>query len=471
MDINGNRDQTGPSHMNLLPFSSARLTFWLLLALVLLLSACATPQSRDWSTLAAHTTEVRTDIEHWTTANGVRAYYVHAPELPMVDVRVVFDAGSARDGEQPGIALLTNALLDQGAGERDADAIAEGLEGQGAQMGSGAERDMAWLTLRSLNDPALLDPALDLFGQVLTQPRFAPADVERERQRMLVGLQYKEQRPGDVAERAFFRALYGDHPYASPKDGTPESVRNLRAADLRAFYERYYVARNTVIAVVGDLDRARAERLVDELTAGLAPGEPAQALPAVADLEAPITERVRVSASQSHVLMGAPGTSRTDPDYFTLYVGNHVLGGSGLVSRISEEVREKRGLSYSAYSYFLPMARRGPFQLGLQTRNEQVDEALQVLRDTLVKFREEGPTQAELIAAKRNITGGFPLRIDSNRKIVEYIAMIGFYGLPLDYLDRFNERVDAVTVEQIREAFQRRVDPERMVTVVVGGAG
>ncbi len=148
-----------------------------------------------------------------------------------------------------------------------------------------------------------------------------------------------------------------------------------------------------------------------------------------------------------------------------------MLGGSGLVSRISEEVREKRGLSYSAYSYFLPMARRGPFQLGLQTRNEQVEEALQVLRDTLVKFREEGPTQAELIAAKRNITGGFPLRIDSNRKVVEFIAMIGFYGLPLDYLDRFNERVEAVTVEQVREAFQRRVDPERMVTVVVGGAG
>ncbi|MCA1806039.1 MAG: insulinase family protein [Xanthomonadaceae bacterium] len=457
--------------MNPLPFSTAHLTPWLLLALVLLLTACATPPpSRDWSSLAAHTTEVKTSIEHWTTANGARVYYVQAPELPMLDVRVVFDAGSARDGEQPGVALLTNALLGQGAGERDADAIAAGLEGLGAQMGSGAERDMAWLTLRSLTDPALLDPALDLFGQVLTQPRFAQADVERERQRMLVGLQYQEQRPGDVAERAFFDALYGDHPYASPKDGTAESVRRLRATDLRAFYERHYVARNTVIAVVGNVDRVRAEHLVDQLTAGLAPGEPAQALPQVADLEAPIVERVRMSASQSHVLMGVPGTSRTDPDYFTLYVGNHVLGGSGLVSRISEEVREKRGLSYSAYSYFLPMARRGPFQLGLQTRNEQVDEALQVLRDTLVNFREEGPTQAELIAAKRNITGGFPLRIDSNRKIVEYIAMIGFYGLPLDYLDRFNERVEAVTVEQIREAFQRRVDPERMVTVVVGGA-
>jgi zinc protease len=389
----------------------------------------------------------------------------------MLDVRVVFDAGSARDGARPGLALLTNALLDQGAGTRDADAIAAGMEGLGAQMSNGAARDMAWLTLRSLNDPALLDPALDLFAEVLTAPRFAPADVERERQRLLVNLQHQEQRPGDLAERAFYRALYGGHPYASPEAGTPDSVRSLTAGDLRAFHERHYVARNAVIAVVGDLDRPRAERLVERLTAGLAMGAPAPTLPPVTDLDTPATERIRVSASQSHVLMGQPGTSRIDPDYFSLYVGNHVLGGSGLVSRISEEVREKRGLSYSAYSYFLPMAKRGPLQLGLQTRNEQVDEALQVLRDTLVRFRAEGPTEEELAAAKRNITGGFPLRIDSNRKIVEYIAMIGFYGLPLDYLDRFNARVEAVTREQILDAFQRRVDPDRMVTVVVGGAG
>ena len=448
--------------------------FPLFLAVVLGLTACATPPrtlTGDWAELDAPAAEVATHIEHWTTANGARVYYVHAPELPMVDVRVVFDAGSARDGDRPGLALLTNTLLDQGAGELDADAIAEGLEGLGAQMGGGAERDMAWLSLRSLTDPALLTPALDLFGQVLTRPRFAPADVERERQRMLVGLQYQEQRPGDLAERAFFRTLYGDHPYGSPKDGTPDSVRALRAADLRAFYERFYVARNAVVALVGDLDRARAERLAEELTAGLAAGEPAPVLPAVKALEAPVTERIHLNASQSHVLLGVPGKSRTDPDYFTLFVGNHVLGGSGLVSRISEEVREKRGLSYSAYSYFMPMARRGPFQLGLQTRNEQVDEALQVLRDTLVQFRAAGPTEEELVAAKRNIIGGFPLRIDSNRKIVEYIAMIGFYGLPLDYLDRFNERVEAVTAEQIRDAFQRRVDPGRMVTVVAGGAG
>ena len=450
-----------------------RLLPWLLLILVLGLAACASPPqgpSRDWSGLAAPAEAVTIPIEHWTTSTGARVYYVNAPELPMLDVRVVFDAGSARDGDRPGLALLTNSLLEQGAGDLDADAIAERMEGLGAQMGSGSARDMAWLTLRSLNDPELMEPALDLFARVLTRPRFVAADVERERQRLLVGLRHQEQRPGEVASRAFYRALYGEHPYASPEVGSPESVRVLQAEHLRAFHRQFYVGRNAVVALVGDLDRAAAERIAEQLTGDLAPGAPAAPLPPVMDLKTPVTERIRMSASQSHVLLGVPGKQRDDPDYFTLFVGNHVLGGSGLVSRISDEVREKRGLSYSAYSYFLPMAERGPFQLGLQTRNEQVDEALQVLRDTLVEFRAEGPTEQELTAAKRNITGGFPLRIDSNRKIVEYIAMIGFYGLPLDYLDRFNAQVEAVTADQIREAFQRRVDPERMVTVVVGGA-
>jgi len=149
-------------------------------------------------------------------------------------------------------------------------------------------------------------------------------------------------------------------------------------------------------------------------------------------------------------------------------VGNHILGGSGLVSLLSEEVREKRGLSYSVYSYFLPMSERGPFLLGLQTKNDQADEAREVMMETLRRFRDEGPTEKELAAAIKNITGGFPLRIASNSQIVRYLAVIGFYGLPLDYLDRFNERVSAVTAEQIRDAFRRRVDPDRLATVIVG---
>ncbi len=410
-------------------------------------------------------------IQHWETENGARVYFVPARELPMVDVRLVFDAGSARDDGHAGLANLTSALLDTGAGGLDADEIAARLEGVGARLGSGAARDMAWVRLRSLTDAELLEPALALMASVIAEPDFRPEDFSRERERMLVALQYAQQKPGEIAERAFYRALYGDHPYASPPDGTPESVKALTRRQVQAFHRRYYVARNAVVAIVGDLDRAGAEAIARRVTAGLPAGEPAPPLPEVPALRLAREERIAHPSTQTHILMGQPGVARGEDDYFALYVGNYVLGGGGLVSRISEEIREKRGLAYSAYSYFLPMARRGPFRLGLQTRNETADEALDVLRRTLVRFVEAGPTEQELVAARRHITGGYPLRIDSNGKILEYIAMIGFYRLPLDYLETFNARIEAVTREQVADAFRRRVDPDRMVTVMVGGAG
>ncbi|RMG31807.1 MAG: insulinase family protein [Gammaproteobacteria bacterium] len=407
-------------------------------------------------------------IQHWTTRNGARVYFVPAHDLPMVDVRVVFDAGSARDGKHPGVARLTNALLATGAGKLDADALAEGLESVGAELDNGALRDMAWLTLRSLTEPRALRKAVSLFGLIVQHPRFDAEDFRRERERLRVSLQLDAQQPGRIAERAFYRAVYDGHPYANPVKGTEKGLAALRRRDVLDFHHRFYVARNAVVAIVGDLDRQRAERLAEAVVGALPAGRRAPALPPVKDLAAPREVRIAHEATQAHILCGQPGMRRGDPDYFPLYVGNYILGGGGLVSRISREVREKRGLSYSAYSYFLPMARRGPFILGLQTRADQADEALRVLRRTLAEFVSRGPTEAELQAAIRHITGSYPLRIDSNRKILEYVAMIGFYDLPLDYLERFNARVAAVTRRQVMDAFRRRVHPDRLVTVVVG---
>ncbi|MGE0370492.1 MAG: M16 family metallopeptidase [Gammaproteobacteria bacterium] len=416
----------------------------------------------------AHITAAAPQIQRWDTTNGARVYFVQAMELPMVDIQLVFDAGSARDGDTPGLALLTNTLLDDGAGDLDADAIATGFEELGAQFGTSSLRDMGSLTLRSLSDRRYLDPALDLFALILRSPSFPADALERERNRLLVALQSQEQSPEDIADKAFFRAIYGDHPYASDPLGTPESLQALDREDLENFYREYYVARNAVIALVGALDRKDAERVAQRLADGLAAGSHAAPLPAVAPLKEAATVHVEYPSSQTHVLVGAAGMTRDDPDYYALYVGNHVLGGSGLVSRISTEIREKRGLAYSAYSYFSPMRAAGPYTLGLQTRGDQTAQAVNIVGSTLAGFIADGPTAAELTASKKNITGGFPLRIASNSGIAGNLAMIGFYDLPLDYLDRFNERVEAVTAEQIRDAFQRRVHPGRMVTVTVG---
>ena len=409
------------------------------------------------------------EIQHWKTSNGARVYFVAAPQLPMLDIRVVFDAGSARDGKLPGLALMTNALLDAGAGDLDEEAIAERLEGLGAQLSSSALRDMAMVSLRSLSDARYLDPAVAILARIIGEPRFPEEVFQRERKRLLVSLRAEQQSPGDIASKAFYRAIYGEHPYASPVNGTEESLQALRRSDLQRFHQRYYVAANAVVALVGDLSREEAEKLAEKLVAPLSTGTGAPSLPAVKPLAGAVEKSLPHPSTQTHILLGQPGMTRTDPDYMALYVGNHILGGSGFGSRIMTEIREKRGLAYSAYSFFLPMRRKGPFQMGLQTRNETAAEAERLLREILVRFIEEGPTEKELIAAKKNITGSFPLRIDSNRDILEYIAMIGFYGLPLDYLETFNQRVEAVTGEAIRDAFRRRIDPQRLAAIRVGG--
>lgn len=408
------------------------------------------------------------EIQHWQTANGAEVYFVPSPSLPMVDLRVVFDAGAARDGDHPGRAMLTNGLLAEGAGGLGADAIASRFESLGARFSNSSHRDMAVVSLRSLTAEDLLDPAVALMAQVLAAPDFPDKAFQREQRRMLAALKKRRESPGKVASQALYRAVYGDHPYAALPIGTEGGVEALTPAALRAFHERYYVANNAVVAIVGDVDRAQAEELANRVVGGLPAGEHAPPLPEAPAAEAATVHRDHPS-SQTHILLGQPGMRRGDPDYFPLYVGNHILGGSGLVSRINEQVREKRGLAYSAYSRFAPMRAAGPFVVGAQTQNASAEEALGVLRETVGRFVAEGPTAEELEAAKKNITGGFALQVDSNSDIVGYLGMIGFYDLPLDYLDRFIERVRAVDREAVREAFQRRIHPERMVTVTVGG--
>ncbi len=407
-------------------------------------------------------------IETWETTRGARVLFVAAPDLPILDVRLVLDAGSARDGKRSGLASLTADLLTQGAGEWDADTVAERIESVGAEFSANAARDMATLSLRTLTEKSALDKALETAAKSLSEPRFGQTDFERVRKNRLVALRQDEQNPRTVGSKVLYRKVFDDHPYASDPAGTLETVSAMRREDLMEFHRRYYVAGNAMVAIVGALAREQAKDMAERLTAGLDTGEPPPALPPVPEPSAPILERLSFPSTQTHIFVGQPGMRRLDPDYFPLYVGNHILGGSGLVSLLMDEVRKKRGLSYSVYSHFFPMSERGPFLMGLQTRNDQADQARQVLMDTVRRFREEGPPEDELATAIKHITGGFPLRIASNSKVVNYLVVIGFYGLPLDYLDRFSERVSKVRAEQIRDTFSRRIHPDRFATVIVG---
>jgi zinc protease len=407
-------------------------------------------------------------IESWQTRNGARVLFVAAPELPMIDVRVVLDAGSARDGEKAGLAAMTNSVITEGAGSWSADEVAQRLDSVGASLSNGSLRDMAFVSIRTLTESKALETALSTFAAVVAEPRFDAADIERLRGQYLVSLREEEQSAGSVASKAFYRMLYGGHPYGSHPSGTRESIAALTREDLTTFHRHFYVGRNAIVAIVGALDRAQAEAIAERVVGALPAGEPAAPLPPPT-APPPGEQPVAFPSTQTHVYLGQLGMARHDPDFFPLLVGNHVLGSSGLVSLLGEEVRNKRGLSYSVSSSLAPMRQPGPFLAVAQTRNDQTSDALAVIRDTIARFVADGPTAEQLDAAKRNLTGGFPLRIASNRSIAEHIAMIGFYGYPLDWLDTYVSKVDAVTAEQVRDAFRRRIDPAHFIAVVVGG--
>lgn len=454
----------------MLPTNRKALIFYALVIIVaLIFILLPDTASKEVSLIKSSKT---VNIQEWKTQNGVRVLYVYAPELPMVDIQAIFDAGSIRNGNKPGLASLTNSLLSHGAmlGNKtlSVDDIAERFDSVGARFSAGASNDNAEISLRTLTDDKWLTKSVATMQAIINAPTFDKKELERVRKQLLISFEGRKQSPGTIASEMFYKGLYKNHPYALPGIGTEESVKKLSRQDLVKFYKKYYVAKNALVTIVGDVDRKKAESLAEEIVGTLPSGEVITELAAVKDLTTASSVHHEFPSSQTHIIMGQPGIHRKDKDYFTLYVANHILGGSGFGSRIMKEIREKRGLAYSSYSYFVPLLRRGPFTIGMQTSNKQTDEAMKVLKETLNDYIENGPTEKELLHSKNNITGGFPLKIDSNSDISNYLAVIGFYNLPLSYLKDFNKNVEAVTVAKIKDALKRRIQPDKMFTVTVG---
>lgn len=419
----------------------------------------------------AHPLSASLSIEFWQTSSGARVYFVENHTLPMLDISIEFAAGSSMDTkEKSGTASLTQHLLSLGAKDLSEDAIANALADVGAQLGGDFDADRAGLTLRTLSSDRERKQALEIFASILQRPEFPDNILSREKNRIIASIREASTKPGYIADRALMNMLYGDHPYAMNDSGEIATIETIRRNDLVSFYQKHYVAKNAVIAIIGDIDKAEAARIADRLTHDLPVLSTQDKYPAIPPVKNPEggIERLPHPATQSHIQLAYPGISRTDPDYFPLLVGNYILGGGGFVSRLMEEIRQQRGLAYSVQSFFAPLKEKGPFKIGLQTRKDQSEEALLLTQGVLRDFIAGGPTEQELLSAKQNIIGGFPLRLDSNKKILGYLAMIGFYRLPLTYLDDYLKAVDAVTVDQIKDAFQRRIDPENMVAVIVG---
>jgi zinc protease len=418
-------------------------------------------------------------VQHWTQASGAKVYLVESPAIAMVDVQLDFDAGGRRvAADKAGLAGVTAALLTKGVAARDGapaldeNALGEAWADLGAQFDASAGTDRFSFSLRSLSDADLLKQAMQLAARQIAEPAFPDAVWQRDRQRLVAQLKESYTRPASVAARAFSKAVYGSHPYGD--EVNEATLDRIGVADMRAFHAAYITPCNARVSVVGALTRVQADALVSGLLARLpqancASAPPLPAVPEVAPLERAQVLRIPFDSAQAHVLMGQPGYKRNDPDFFALTVGNYVLGGGGFVSRLTHEVREKRGLSYSVYSYFAPGRHAGAFTVGLQTRPDQAAQAIDVARQVIAQFVADGPTEAELQAAKDNLIGGFPLLIDSNRKLLGNLSNIAWNDLPLNYLDTWTAQIAKVSVADVKAAFARKLQPEKMLTVIVGG--
>jgi zinc protease len=404
-------------------------------------------------------------IEHWTAPSGAKVYFVETRVVPILDVQIDFAGGGAFvPAAKSGLAGLTRSLLEAGAGAMDEERIAGRLVDLGARLGGSVDSDRSSVSLRTLSSKTEREPALDLMRTVLSAPTFPQSVLEREKGRSISSIREAETRPDAIAGKRFAAAIYPDHPYGfSP---TVESVGAVTREDLLEFHRGHYGAKGAVVSIIGDVSRAEAESIAQRLTEALPAGGAVLVPP---EVKKPLRGVIKVAhpAAQSHVHIGLPAIRRSDPDYFPLLVGNYSLGGGGFVSRLMKEVREKRGYAYSVYSYFAPRKLEGPFEIGLQTKREQVGDALKVVDEVLTGYIAKGPTAQELTAAKKNMVDGLALRMDSNAKLLGYLSAIGFYGLPLTYLDDFPAKVNAVTAEQVKAAFARHVKAENLVTVIV----
>ncbi|BBO60352.1 pitrilysin family protein [Mycoavidus sp. B2-EB] len=412
-------------------------------------------------------------IQQWRTTSGAKVLLVEDHAIPMLDIQVNFDAGSRYDPpSRSGLAAMTARILRTGTratqgclGLTEAQ-IENHFADLGGVVSDTVDEDSAALRLRTLSIAPKRDAALATFAALLQCPSFPEKKLAREKQRIITVLKERSSRPQVQAEKTFSAAVFGAHPYGASPD--PKGISTLTPAALSAFYRTHYDAQHAVLSIVGDCDRLQAERIAEQLMRALPPGAPRAVLPPVVPLASPREIKVPNSALQAHILLGAPAIARGDPDYFALLVANQVLGGGTLISRLGHEVREQRGLSYGVYSTFVPAAQPGRFQISLQTQKDQVPEALAVVRATLAKFIAQGPTQAELEAAKNYLVNSFPLQLDSNGKRLGIVATIGFYGLPLDYLNTWTARVNAVTREEAQAVFAKHVNLDKMVTVLVG---
>ena len=416
------------------------------------------------------TAQAGVDIQRWTTGNGTEVLLVEQHDNPIVDMQVNFKgAGSVFNPEgKSEVAEFTAALLTDGTEKLDEEAFNAAADDIAAQIGSSSGQESSAAVLRSLSRPETLKQAAGLLNQSLTRPRFDPAVFDRRQKEAVTALQQQETTPDFTAGRALTKLAYPDHPYGSGANITTESIRKVNLDDIRAFHRSHYGKDNAIVAIVGDINRKQADRLVKNVLNGLPErSSAAKNVPAVQQQPAQRRD-IPFAGEQAQVLLGMPLIKRHDPDYYALVAGNYILGGGGFDSRLMKVLRDRHGYTYGVHSNLEPATEAGMFTIAYSTQKKNTKDSLVQAQAVIKQFIEEGPTEEELAQAKANIIGSFPLRFDSNAKLVKYLSIIGYHNLPNDYLEAYPKAIGKLTVAQVKDAWKRRVKPEDLHIVVVG---
>ena len=408
-------------------------------------------------------------IQRWHTPQGTQILLVERRGNPMVDWEVSFKgAGSAADPEgKPQTAAFTAQLLTGGAGGQDEEAFQAAANGLGAVIEAGSSAETASLRVRSLSGEER-QAAAALANQALRAPRFDEAVFARVQAQAVTALQQQERSPDFTAARALTRLAYPDHAYGRDAHATVESLRRIQPADLRSFHRSRYAKNNAVLAVVGDISREQAERLAEQVLEGLPDKAAHSADIAPVPPQKAAVKKMPFAGEQAQIVLGMPLITRTDPDYYALVAGNYVLGGGGFDSRLMNMMRDRKGYTYGVRSSLAPAAQAGLFSIGYATQKKNTAASLADARAVIARFIAEGPSESELAQAKANIIGSFPLRFDSNAKLLGYLSMMGVYGLPSTYLEDYPRAVEKLTAAEVKAAWQRRVKLADLHTVVVG---
>jgi zinc protease len=411
---------------------------------------------------AAGITPTRTVLD-----NGVVVLTSEQRALPMVSIELLIEAGARFDGAgEEGIANLAARLLTYGTKRRSALQISDALDFIGASLSTGCSENLAIVSMTVLKKD--LPTGLALLAEVLTQSTFPQEEIERQKQSIIASLKAREEEPGDIAERRFAAALFPKSPYGRPVEGMESSVIAISQKSLREFYELYYRPNRTIMAVVGDVSAEEIAEALDQAFRSWKKGEPGGKPLVPSASGAPTSIRVNKELTQANIIMGHEGVTRSNPDYYAIQVMNNILGGGGFSSRVVDSIRNERGLAYSVYTYFSADKSHGTFQFVMQTKNDSAREAMRIAREEIERIRREPVSEQELNDAKDYLTGSFPLRLDTNRKVASFLAQVEFFQLGLDYPERYSDFIRKVTREDVLRVAERYLQPEKLITVVVG---